>query len=109
MGCGHGAGAGAEAAADFQQILDHRGYAPLSPLYPLAYLGLARAATMSGDAMKARKAYGDFLALWNNADAGLPAVVRDIMPMKSPWPANREQNLYDAGVTRSHTNGCGAK
>ncbi|MGH9847509.1 MAG: hypothetical protein ACREEM_53125 [Blastocatellia bacterium] len=35
---------GAAAAAEFQKILDHRGYAPLSPLYPLAHLGLARAA-----------------------------------------------------------------
>ncbi|MGI8564946.1 MAG: hypothetical protein ACR2LZ_00540 [Pyrinomonadaceae bacterium] len=30
---------GAEAAAEFQKILDHRGYAPLSALYPLAHLG----------------------------------------------------------------------
>ena len=30
-------GRGTEAAAEFQKILDHRGYAPLSVLYPLAH------------------------------------------------------------------------
>src|SRR5262249_3450702 len=34
---------GVEAGTEFQKILDHRGQAPLSPLYSLAYLGLARA------------------------------------------------------------------
>jgi predicted Zn-dependent protease len=65
-------GLGAEAAAEFQQILDHRGQAPLSVLYPLAYLGLARAATTNGDTTKARQAYQDFFALWKDADADLP-------------------------------------
>jgi predicted Zn-dependent protease len=39
---------GSEAATEFQRILDHRGYAPLSVLYPLAHLGVARAAALSG-------------------------------------------------------------
>lgn len=34
---------GQEAAASFQKILNHRGEAPISPIYPLAYLRLARA------------------------------------------------------------------
>ena len=38
--------AGAEAAAEFQKILDRRGLAPTSVLYPLAHLGLARAAAL---------------------------------------------------------------
>ncbi len=63
---------GAEAAAEFQKILDHRGYAPLSPLYPLAHLGLARAAALTGDTAKSRKAFEDFFAAWKEADAGLP-------------------------------------
>ncbi len=65
-------GRGAEAAAEFQKILDHRGYAPLSPLYPLAHLGSARAAAMAGDTAKSRKAYEDFFAAWKEADADLP-------------------------------------
>jgi len=63
---------GAEAAAEFQKIIDHRGQAPLSALYPLAYLGLARAATLTGDTAKSRKAYQDFLAFWKDADSDLP-------------------------------------
>ena len=57
-----------KAAAQFQKILDHRGYAPLSPLYPLAHLGLAHAT-------KSQKVYEDFLALWKDADAEMPLLV----------------------------------
>ena len=66
----------AEAAAEFQKILDHRGLAPLSPLFPLAYVGLARAATITGDVPTARRAYEDFFALWKSADADVPILVR---------------------------------
>jgi len=65
---------GKEAAAEFQKILDHRGIESLSPLYPLAHLGLARASVLSGDTAKARKEYQDFLALWKDADADLPVL-----------------------------------
>ena len=67
---------GEKAAAEFQRILDHRGLAPISPLYPLAYVQLARAYTLSGDHVKARKAYQDFLALWKDADPDIP-ILRD--------------------------------
>jgi len=63
---------GAEAAAEFQQILDHRGYAPLSPLYPLAHLGLARAAALTGAMARSRKDCEAFFAAWKEADADLP-------------------------------------
>jgi eukaryotic-like serine/threonine-protein kinase len=66
---------GAEAAAEFQYLLDHRGLAPFSLLNPLAQLGLARAALMTGDTVKARKAYEDFFALWKDADADLPVLI----------------------------------
>src|SRR5207237_1316565 len=51
-------GAGNEAIGEFQRILDHRGVLALAPndftpvgysLYPLAHLGLARAAAITGD------------------------------------------------------------
>jgi len=64
-----------EAAAEFRKILDHRGQAPLSVLYPLAHLGLARAEALSGDAAKARQSYQDFLALWKDADVDLLALI----------------------------------
>lgn len=58
----------ADAAAEFQKILDHRGSQPTSPIYSLAHLGLARAAALTGDTARARQAYQDFFALWKDAD-----------------------------------------
>ncbi len=63
---------GTDAAAEFQKILDHRGWQAISPLYPLAHLGLGRAAAMSGDMTKAHGAYQDFFALWKDADKDIP-------------------------------------
>jgi len=64
-------GKGAEAAAQFQEILDNRGWSALSYFYPLAYVGLARATILQGDAEKARKAYQEFFSLWKDADNDL--------------------------------------
>jgi serine/threonine protein kinase/tetratricopeptide (TPR) repeat protein len=66
---------GTEAADEFQKIIEHRGWAPRSPLYPRAYLGLAQAAVLAGDNARARKAYEDFFALWKDADAELPMLI----------------------------------
>jgi len=66
---------GAEAAAEFQKILDHRGAQPTSPMFPLAHLGLARAAVLRGDPPKARTAYQDFFALWKDADADISILI----------------------------------
>jgi eukaryotic-like serine/threonine-protein kinase len=63
---------GAEAMAEFQKILDHRGVASASPIRPLAHLGLARAAALTGDIARSRRAYQDFFALWREADADIP-------------------------------------
>jgi serine/threonine protein kinase/tetratricopeptide (TPR) repeat protein len=67
---------GAEAAAEFQKILDNRGVDAYSILYPLAHLGLARAAAVNGDTSKSRKEYQDFFALWKDADADLPVLLQ---------------------------------
>jgi serine/threonine protein kinase/Tfp pilus assembly protein PilF len=67
---------GEQAAAEFEKILAHRGVEPASMFYPLAQLGLARAAIISGDSGKARKAYQDFFALWKDADEDLPILVQ---------------------------------
>ena len=66
---------GAEAAAQFQEILDHRGWSPLSYFYPFAQLGLARAALLQGDTAGARKQYQDLLATWKNAAPELTLLV----------------------------------
>jgi eukaryotic-like serine/threonine-protein kinase len=66
---------GAQAAAEFNKILSHRGIARNSPLAALAQLQLARAQVLSGEATAARKSYQDFFANWKNADPDIPVLV----------------------------------
>jgi eukaryotic-like serine/threonine-protein kinase len=67
---------GSEAAAEFQKIIDRGGVDQASELRPLAHLGLARAAAISGDAGKSRTAYQNFFAMWKDADPDLPVLVQ---------------------------------
>ena len=64
----------AEAAAEFQRILDHRSIVLVDPLDAMARLQLARALALAGDTVKAKNAYGDLLTLWKNADADIPVL-----------------------------------
>jgi predicted Zn-dependent protease len=66
------AGHGAEAAAEFQKILDHRGVVATDPIGALARLQQGRAFALAGDHTKAKASYQDFLALWKDADADIP-------------------------------------
>src|SRR5262249_18801111 len=63
---------GAQAAAEFQKIVDHRGIVLSDPIGALAHLQLGRAYAMTGDQAKAKAAYNDFLGLWKDADANIP-------------------------------------
>src|SRR5438094_486334 len=54
---------GAPAAAEFQEMIDHRGIIVNFPTGALAHLQLGRAYAISGDTAKARSAYQDFLNL----------------------------------------------
>jgi serine/threonine protein kinase/tetratricopeptide (TPR) repeat protein len=67
--------AGTEAMNEFQKILDRRGQFDTSPFFPLAHLGLARAAAIAGDTRKSRQAYQDFFALWKDADPDIPILI----------------------------------
>jgi serine/threonine protein kinase/tetratricopeptide (TPR) repeat protein len=67
---------GAEAAAEFQKILSHRGWSVRGVLYPLACVGLARGAVLQGDPARARKAYQVFFALWKDAEADNPILIK---------------------------------
>ncbi len=69
-----GAKNGALAEAEFQKNIDHRGWDVMSPLWPMAHLGLARAAELEGDPEKARSAYEQFFLLWKDADPELTGV-----------------------------------
>jgi serine/threonine protein kinase/tetratricopeptide (TPR) repeat protein len=66
---------GPEAAAEFKKIIDHRALDPLSPAYPLAHLGLARASVLTADTSTARTEYQNFFAAWKNADQDLPILI----------------------------------
>ena len=65
---------GTNATVEFQKILDHRGIVVSDPIGALAHLQLGRALAMSGDKIKARSAYQDFLALWKDADPDIPVL-----------------------------------
>jgi DNA-binding winged helix-turn-helix (wHTH) protein/tetratricopeptide (TPR) repeat protein len=63
---------GREAVVEFEKILDHRGIVLGDPIGALAHLQLGRAYALAADTAKARTAYNDFLALWKDADPGIP-------------------------------------
>ena len=62
----------AEAGAEFQKILDHRGIVGLDPIGAPAHWQLGRAFALSGDKSKAKAAYEAFFALWKDADPDIP-------------------------------------
>jgi eukaryotic-like serine/threonine-protein kinase len=63
---------GSDAAAEYQKLVDHRGFMLACPLGALAHLGLARAYRLQGDSERARSKYQEFLALWKDADPDIP-------------------------------------
>jgi len=63
---------GAEAAREFQKILDHPGIMVGDPIGVLAHLQQGRAYAMQGDLAKTKSAYKDFLTLWKDADPDIP-------------------------------------
>jgi len=66
----------AEAADEFQKILDHRGIVGADPIGALAHLQLGRTYALAGDKGKAKLAYRDFLTLWQDADADIPILLQ---------------------------------
>jgi eukaryotic-like serine/threonine-protein kinase len=62
----------AEAAAQFQRIVDHPGIVFADPVGAHARLELGRSYALAGDRLKAKSAYQDFLALWKDADPDIP-------------------------------------
>ena len=63
---------GTAAAAEFQKVLDHKGIVGNFVTGALAHLEIGRAYAMSGDTVKAKVAYKDFLTLWKDADPDIP-------------------------------------
>ena len=73
---------GAEAAAEFQKIVDHRGtswaatwvHPNWGQYYAPAHLGMARGYVLAGERTQAKDAYEKFFALWKAADPDLPVL-----------------------------------
>jgi tetratricopeptide (TPR) repeat protein len=65
-----------EAAGEYRKIIAHHGVDGLSILYPLAYLGLARAELKLGDVSASRSDYQRFFNLWQDADPNLPILLQ---------------------------------
>jgi serine/threonine protein kinase len=65
---------GAEAATEFQKILDHKGLTAGDPVSAMAQLQLARARGLAGDNAKAKAAYQQFLNHWKDADPFVPVL-----------------------------------
>ena len=63
---------GAEAAAEFQKVIDHRGLVVNNPTGALAHVQLGRAYAVMGDSSKAKSEYREFLTLWKDADPDIP-------------------------------------
>ena len=71
---------GAEATAEFEKILDHKGanwgsawqHPYWGQFYSLSYLGLARAYKVTGDIAKSKNAFQVFFTLWKDADPDTP-------------------------------------
>jgi hypothetical protein len=62
---------GPEAVGQFRSIVDRQGEVPASVLYPLAHLGLARAAALMNDGDTAKKTYEQLFGLWKQTDSDL--------------------------------------
>lgn len=75
---------GSEAAAEFEKITDHKGanwgatwvHPNWGQYYSLSYLGMARGFALAGDSVKAKKAFENFFALWQDADSDIPILKR---------------------------------
>jgi len=71
---------GAEAAAEFRKIVNHKGaswgatwvHPNWGLFYSVSYLGMARGLSLSGDTEKAKRAFHDFFELWKDADSDVP-------------------------------------
>jgi eukaryotic-like serine/threonine-protein kinase len=66
---------GIAAAVEFQKMIDHPGIVLNQPIGSLAHLELGRAYVLSGENVKARAAYQNFLALWKDADPDIPILI----------------------------------
>jgi Flp pilus assembly protein TadD/tRNA A-37 threonylcarbamoyl transferase component Bud32 len=66
-------GAGSDAVAQFQKVMEYKiGNWSNPPWQVLAHLYLGRAWALAGDKAKSRQEYQNFLAIWKDADPDIP-------------------------------------
>jgi len=63
---------GAEAASEFERIVEHKGLLAGDPLGSLVHLQLGRAYAVAGDRNKAKSTYEVFFKLWKDSDSEIP-------------------------------------
>ena len=66
------------AIAEFQKIIQNRGWATQSPLFALAHRDLSLAYSAQNNSENAKKYAEQFAALWKNADSDLPVLKTSI-------------------------------
>lgn len=81
---------GAEAAAEFQKIVDHRGIVLSDPIGAVARVQLGRGLAASGDTAKAALVYEDVLSLWKDADSDVLMVKQARAEYENLQRANRQ-------------------
>ena len=69
------ANAPAQAEVEFQKIIRNRSIDPLTTLYPLSVLGIARCNRMMGKMDESESAYQELFVLWKNADQTSPLLL----------------------------------
>jgi DNA-binding winged helix-turn-helix (wHTH) protein/tetratricopeptide (TPR) repeat protein len=96
-------GQASAAAGEYKKILANPGINPVSVLYPLAHLGLARAYALQKNTAESRKEYEALFAVWKDADAGLPVLQKARIEYAhlapAPGPSETEP-MPTSGTTR---------
>jgi eukaryotic-like serine/threonine-protein kinase len=93
------AGDQAKAVADFQTVIDNRGWPDQEQYEPLSQLGLAQAYAKQGDSEKSRKAYDVFFTTWKDADPNIP-ILRQAKAEYRKLPTPAPAALTPSGTQR---------
>ena len=64
-----------QAVDGYRRVLDNPGVDPVSPLIPLAHLGVVRAESQAGLIGKSRADYEALFTEWRQADGDLPLLL----------------------------------
>ncbi len=83
----------AQAEVEFQKIIRNRNIDPLTTLYPLSVLGMARCYRMTGKTVESENAYRQLLTLWKNADKTSPLLLN----ARSEFEGIRKSQRRDSG------------